>query len=195
MDTTTKRIPWQSLGLVTGDGYKLHYDERVEALREFRQTDDMGDVFFEPCDLPHEDPESASTFGPRRPEDVDWTGFPTDEREQLSLSAVAALMGTTRQNIGNKVARSTFPAPDGRIVGGDPYWLRSTVLLQAKRDSIERKLGVSLAAGIGAREAATIRAVYQLTDDMPIGAQLSTLGHLTEEEGTYLDSVLKGGAN
>ena len=83
--TLNPKLPWRSLGLVTGDGYKLHYDERVEALREFRQTDDMGDVFFEPCDLPHERPDDASTFGPASPDDIDWTGFPDDDAQGQAM--------------------------------------------------------------------------------------------------------------
>ncbi len=112
--------------------------------------------------------------------------------EQLSLSAAAALLGTSRQNVGNKVTRGTFPPADGRITGGDPYWLRSTVL----RASIAHRLGVDrddLAGNANDRQHLRRRLcdAYGLTDDSPLGAQLATLGHLTEEEGAYLDSVLE----
>jgi hypothetical protein len=76
-------IPWRSLELSYGDAPDIYYSAAsimgVESLREYRRTGGMDGVFFRPCRLPHEQPDDASTWGPDHVEDVDWTGFPTDD--------------------------------------------------------------------------------------------------------------------
>ncbi|MFO7173942.1 MAG: hypothetical protein DIU70_013430 [Bacillota bacterium] len=71
-------IRWQDLvdRLVDTDGVRLTEEQAIKALREFKETGSIFGVFFERMNLPHEDPEDASTWGPESPADVDWTGFP-----------------------------------------------------------------------------------------------------------------------
>jgi hypothetical protein len=76
-------IPWQSLELwsqPSGLSAPEYRDgpEAIPQLREFRQTGEIYDWFFRRLDLPHEDPEDPSTWGPLSPESVDWSGFPPE---------------------------------------------------------------------------------------------------------------------
>jgi len=116
------------------------------------------------------------------------TAYVEGESEQLSLSAAAAVLGISRQALGNRVRRGTFPEPDGHLrePGGDrPYWLRPTVL----RYQIEREVGPI--AGLSDQGGLdNLRETYHLDTDTPLGAQLTAQGLLTEEQGRLLDDLL-----
>jgi hypothetical protein len=71
-------IPWsQLLGKVrNGQGGTFGEREAKELLRAFRgkgQRPWYG--WSAPVGLPHEDPARNETWGPRSPDEVDWTGF------------------------------------------------------------------------------------------------------------------------
>lgn len=67
---------WQSLRLINCDNQPIADSARIHAaLAEYRASGEMSGVFFTQMDLPHEDPNDASTWGPVAPTDVDWTGF------------------------------------------------------------------------------------------------------------------------
>jgi len=108
--------------------------------------------------------------------------------KQLSLSAVAELLGITKQALSNRISRGTFPGADGYLTepGGDrPYWLRATVL----RYQIERIVGPI--AGLSDQGGLdNLRETYHLDTDTPLGAQLTAQGLLTEEQGRLLDDLL-----
>lgn len=116
------------------------------------------------------------------------TAYVEGESEQLSLSAVAGLLGITRQALSNRISRGTFPPADGHIrePGGDrPYWLRPTVL----RYQIEREVGPI--AGLSDQGGLdNLRETYNLATDHPLGAQLAGQGLLTDEQGRLLDDLL-----
>ena len=51
-------------------------DEFLKALRQFRKSGGIDGYFFERGWGAHEDPEDASTWGPKSPDKIDWVGFP-----------------------------------------------------------------------------------------------------------------------
>lgn len=77
---------WRDLSLTDGNwpddpainyGSSLeHHRELVAHLREFRLTRCIVGWFFEKLGLSHEEDDNPSTWGPKGPEYIDWTGFP-----------------------------------------------------------------------------------------------------------------------
>lgn len=61
---------WNTLTLVDGEGSEVTGEAKIEALREFKATNAMTDVFFQ-------DEAGAADWdtGPAAASDVDWTGF------------------------------------------------------------------------------------------------------------------------
>lgn len=80
------RIDWRKLEMFEGsddEGQAADYyhcpngkEWFVRRLLEFRDQGGMDGGFFARIGADHEDPEDASTWGPKDPEDIDWTGFP-----------------------------------------------------------------------------------------------------------------------
>lgn len=69
-------VRWDELQLFDRDNDPVTDQEQIRAaLVEFRETGAMDGYFFERLNLPHEDPEDASTWGPESPERVNWDGF------------------------------------------------------------------------------------------------------------------------
>lgn len=76
------RKRWTDYTLRDGDDYEYSFDkphtrdQYIRAMAEFKKTGGISGFFFEYQGRPHEDSEDASTWGPRSPEEIDWTGFP-----------------------------------------------------------------------------------------------------------------------
>lgn len=76
-----KKPYWTSFTLADAeDGQKITYGNNIYypiLMREFKNTGGISGHFFEQTGANHEDPEDASTWGPKTPDDVDWLGFVT----------------------------------------------------------------------------------------------------------------------
>jgi hypothetical protein len=79
-----KKIHWKDLQLidVTSGFSCLSYGGSdyvkarfVKVLSEWKARGCLQDIFFETIGRDHEDPEDSSTWGPKCPARVDWTGF------------------------------------------------------------------------------------------------------------------------
>jgi hypothetical protein len=82
-------VHWTALEDMVWDSDKCGFSDREQMLRrlnEFRTQNSMSDFFFrEPEDGQSTDPDDAWTWGPKR-EDIDWTGFPVDEKGNIAYT-------------------------------------------------------------------------------------------------------------
>lgn len=82
-----KMIKWNELILVDGEGFEVKGDARIAALKEFKETNGIHQVFVQHDDQDIEDPK-----------EIDWTGF--GQENKLNLISWDRETGNSKIEIG-----------------------------------------------------------------------------------------------
>jgi hypothetical protein len=138
----TERRHWMDLDLTDSEGAEFRYlDDKerfVGKLQEFARTGGIDGVFFASTDAPHEDPDDASTWGPRSKDEVDWTGFPVAEDGTLCRPLRVSDSGTY-EPIGDIADWGEVRAAADEVIyvtgllGWMPYTAHYAVLVDGER--------------------------------------------------------------
>jgi hypothetical protein len=114
------RIHWDDLKVIDSDENTIKGEDRIAALRDFKATGTMDGLFFEFGGAAHENREDASTWGPKSPAAVDWTGFPEQTYSVVRYDSAGGLSAEEVIATGLTLAEATKKADKGHGKWWDP---------------------------------------------------------------------------